>query len=334
MGGSLNAYTTREHTVYLAKVFKNDIPNAVDILSDIIQNSAYQPENIEYERGVILREMEEVNKNKEEVIFDNLHQIAFQGTSLSYTILGPKENIEKFKRNDFVKYIQTHYTADRMIVVGAGAVEHNQLASLVEDKFISLPKQSSVDYKVPVYSGSSIIIPDDNATSSSTVDAVIAYQGTAWTSADHIPFLVIQSIVGCYDKDIGGGKNLSSRLGEIIATNELADRFNSFNSCYNLLDYLVLISLQLQKRSKNYVVKRSQNTLEIAHGVSEEEVELAKNKLKSTLLLSLDGTTQICEEIGRQILTTGRRIPPEELFARIDAVNVDIGQRCCYEIYD
>lgn len=95
MGGSLNAYTTRESTVYLAKVFKQDVPRAVDILSDIIQNSLYTPESIEYERSVILREMEEVNKNKEEVLFDHLHSIAFQDSSLGLTILGPKENIEK-----------------------------------------------------------------------------------------------------------------------------------------------------------------------------------------------------------------------------------------------
>lgn len=93
MGGHLNAYTSREQTVYYAKVFKKDVPQAMDILSDILQNSKLDDAAIERERDVILREMEEVNKQQEEVIFDRLHETAFQGNGLGRTILGPIENV-------------------------------------------------------------------------------------------------------------------------------------------------------------------------------------------------------------------------------------------------
>lgn len=93
MGGHLNAYTSREQTVYYAKVFKKDVPRAVDILSDILQNSKLDEAAIERERDVILREMEEVNKQPEEVIFDRLHETAFMGNGLGRTILGPIENV-------------------------------------------------------------------------------------------------------------------------------------------------------------------------------------------------------------------------------------------------
>lgn len=81
LGAHLNAYTSREQTVYYAKAFDKDVPQAVDILSDILQNSKLEESAIERERDVILREQEEVEKQYEEVVFDHLHSVAFQGAS-------------------------------------------------------------------------------------------------------------------------------------------------------------------------------------------------------------------------------------------------------------
>ena len=93
---------------------------AVDILGDIIQNPTLGEREIERERGVILREMEEVEQQVEEVIFDHLHAIAYQGTPLGWTILGPTENIKKINRQDLVNYVSTHYSAPRMVLAAAG----------------------------------------------------------------------------------------------------------------------------------------------------------------------------------------------------------------------
>lgn len=79
LGAHLNAYTSREQTVYYAKSFRQDVPKAVDIISDILQNSKLEESAIERERDVILREQEEVDKMMEEVVFDHLHAVAFQG---------------------------------------------------------------------------------------------------------------------------------------------------------------------------------------------------------------------------------------------------------------
>lgn len=79
LGAHLNAYTSREQTVYYAKSFRQDIPKTVDIISDILQNSKLEESAIERERDVILREQEEVDKMLEEVVFDHLHAVAFQG---------------------------------------------------------------------------------------------------------------------------------------------------------------------------------------------------------------------------------------------------------------
>lgn len=82
IGAHLNAYTSREQTVYYAKAFKQDVGKAVGIISDILQNSKLEKAAIERERDVILREQEEVDKQLEEVVFDHLHSVAFAGESV------------------------------------------------------------------------------------------------------------------------------------------------------------------------------------------------------------------------------------------------------------
>lgn len=158
MGGHLNAYTSREQTVYYAKVFKRDVPKAMEILADILQNSKLDENAIHRERDVILREAEEVGKQYEEALLDHLHEAAFLGTGLGRTILGSEENIRKLTRNDLVDYIKTHYTSNRFVIAGAGAVDHNQLTELTEKHFNKLPTTPqgslALHYEPAVFTGS------------------------------------------------------------------------------------------------------------------------------------------------------------------------------------
>ena len=84
---------------------------------------------------MILREMQEVEMNLQEVVFDHLHAIAYQGTPLGRTILGPTKNIKSLTRDDLVNYIGTHYKGPRMVLAGAGGVKHDELCKLAEQHF-------------------------------------------------------------------------------------------------------------------------------------------------------------------------------------------------------
>lgn len=130
MGAHLNAYTSREQTVFYAKCLSKDIPKAVEILADIIQNSKLGEAEVERERSVILREMQEVESNLQEVVFDHLHATAYQGTALGQTILGPTKNIKSIGRTDLQNYICTHYKASRIVLSAAGGVDHKELVQL------------------------------------------------------------------------------------------------------------------------------------------------------------------------------------------------------------
>jgi processing peptidase subunit beta len=141
----------------------SDVGAAVEILSDILQGSTLEPAAIERERGVILREMEEVEKNKEEVVFDHLHGTAFQGNSLGYTILGPEENINSITRQHLQDYIAKNYTAERMVLVGSGNVDHAELVKLAEKHFghLKVGEKRSLISK-PKFIGSEVRARYDN----------------------------------------------------------------------------------------------------------------------------------------------------------------------------
>lgn len=323
MGGHLNAYTSREQTVYFAKVFKKDVPAAVEILSDILLNSKLDPGAIERERDVILREMAEVNKQQEELVLDHLHATAFQGTGLGRTILGPEENIRSLSQVDLSDYIQAHYTAPRMVIAGAGAIDHTQLCDLASTHFGSLPTapKSGIETAMDpaVFTGSDIRVKFD---SDDTAHIALAFEGASWTSEYAFPIMLLQTMLGNYDRASGLGKNVASKMCQEMAEHELAHSVSTFNTCYKDTGLFGIYAVAPDNKLDDLFWYLMNNLVRMAHNPSDEEVERAKVNLKATMLMGLDGNSNVAEDIGRQMLTYGRRMTPAEIFSRIDAITV------------
>merc|ERR1719292_24945 len=151
MGAHLNAYTSREQTVFYAKCLSGDLDKAVEILADILQNSTFG--------------QQEVEMNLQEVVFDHLHAVAYQGTPLGRTILGPAKNIKSISRDDLVHYIQTHYKGPRMVLAGAGGVNHEDLCDLATKHFGKITDKYSAEVPIDLncrYTGSDIRARDDS----------------------------------------------------------------------------------------------------------------------------------------------------------------------------
>jgi len=323
MGGHLNAYTSREQTVYFAKVFKQDVGKAVEILSDILLKSKLDEGAIERERDVILREMAEVNKQQEELVLDHLHATAFQGTGLGRTILGPEENIRSLSKADLTDYISTHYTAPRMVISGAGAIDHGELCNLAGEHFGGLPTapkgSAEIAMDPAVFTGSDIRVKFD---SDNTAHIALAFEGASWTSEYAFPLMLLQTMLGSYDRASGFGKNVASKMCQEVADHELAHSISTFNTCYKDTGLFGIYAVAPDNKLDDLMWYVMGNLVRMVHNPSVEELERAKVNLKATMLMGLDGNSNVAEDIGRQLLTYGRRMTPAEIFSRIDAITV------------
>ncbi|GAA99099.1 uncharacterized protein L969DRAFT_103147 [Mixia osmundae IAM 14324] len=326
LGAQVHAFTSREQTTYYAKCFRSDAPQMVDLIADMLLSSKLEESAIERERDVILRESQEVDNDLMEVVFDNLHSIAFQGQPLGQTILGPKESILSIQKSDLEAYIKENYVADRMVLVGAGGVDHNELVKLAEKHFGSLPTSANplplgqlAPAKKSDFIGSDVRIRDDTMP---TINLAIAVEGVGWSSPDYFNMLVMQSIFGNWDRSLGSASLLSSKLSHVIGQNNLANSFMSFSTSYSDTGlwgiYMVSENFKNLDDLCHFTLKEWQR---MSIAPLESEVERAKAQLKASLLLGLDGTTATAEDIGRQMVTSGRRMTPSEIEAGVDAVS-------------
>lgn len=330
IGSHLNAYTSRENTVYYAKSLKEDIPKAVDILSDILTRSVLDPKAIERERDVIIRESEEVDKMYDEVVFDHLHEIAYKDQPLGRTILGPIKNIKSIQRKDLVNYITQNYKGDRMVLAGAGSVDHDKLVEYAQKSFGHLPMSEqpvplgSPRGPLPVFNRGERFIKESSLP---TTHIAIALEGVSWSAPDYFVALATQAIVGNWDRAIGAGTNSPSPLAVAASNNgSLANSYMSFSTSYADTGlwgmYIVTDSKQHNPKLIIDEVLREWSRIK-AGNVTDGEVKRAKAQLKAALLLSLDNSTAIVEDMGRQIVTTGKRLSPEEVSEQVDRITKD-----------
>uniref|UniRef100_A0A665VCI0 Cytochrome b-c1 complex subunit 1, mitochondrial-like n=1 Tax=Echeneis naucrates TaxID=173247 RepID=A0A665VCI0_ECHNA len=336
MGAHLSAYTSREHTAYYMKTLAQDLPKAVELLSEVVQNCSLSEAEIEQQRGVVLRELEEVENNLQDVCLDMLHATAFQGTPLGNSVLGPSDNARTLTRQDLVDYVNSHYKAPRIVLAAAGGVNHDELVTLAKSHFSGVSFEYEGD-AIPVlspcrFTGSEVRMRDDGLP---LAHIAIAVEGAGAASPDIVPLMVANSIIGSYDLTYGGGKHLSSRLARLAVEEKLCHSFQAFHSSYSDTGLMGIYFVTDKERIED-MMHWSQNAwMNLCTTVTESDVARGKNALKASLVGQLNGTTPICDDIGRHILNYGRRIPLAEWDARIDAVTPRMVRDICTKyIYD
>eukprot|EP00924_Labyrinthula_sp_SR-Ha-C_P011073 maker-scaffold_51-snap-gene-0.5-mRNA-1 protein AED:0.01 eAED:0.01 QI:409/1/1/1/1/1/3/412/470 len=331
LGAHLNAYTSREQTVYYAKSLPQDTLSMLDILGDIIQNPTLDSRAIDRERDVILREMQEVETQTEEVVFDRLHETAFQGHGLGRTILGPVENILSLTEDNLREYIKQHYTSERLVIAAAGNVDHDAIVDKANEVFKNLPAGTpgALDDVQAYFVGSDVRIRNDE---DPLAHIALAFESRGWTSPDSFAVMLLQTLLGCWDKSSVLGANSVSPLCSTVAEKELAESLMAFNTSYTDTGLFGVYAVARPMVVQDLVYYTLEALVGLGIDTTEEELVRAKAQLMTVMMSQLDGTSQVCEDIGRQMLTYGRRLTPAEVFQRVEMVTLDEVKKVAFDI--
>src|SRR5205809_2073497 len=140
IGGQLDAFTAKEYASYYIKVLDEHLPLAMDILSDIVRNPAFSPDDVQREKKVVVEEIKMVEDTPDDLVHELFTQGFWENHPLGRPILGTKETVESFDANLLRSYFENAYTASNLIVSAVGNLEHERVRDLVEQKFGSVAK--------------------------------------------------------------------------------------------------------------------------------------------------------------------------------------------------
>ncbi|MFH2054867.1 MAG: pitrilysin family protein, partial [bacterium] len=135
LGGTLNAFTSREYTCYYARLLDEHLDTALDILADILTNSLFAEEEVERERQVILEEIKDQIDTPSDIIHDYFASTAWASHPLGRPIIGSPETVGAIGRNGLLDFVGKNYTTDRVVIAAAGNVDHNKLVEQVSARF-------------------------------------------------------------------------------------------------------------------------------------------------------------------------------------------------------
>ena len=309
VGGHLNAHTTHEATAYYARVLRNDLPLAVDILADILQNSVFDPEEVERERGVIISEIGEAHDTPDDVVFDDLLEAAYPGQPLGRSILGTVDTVSGFGRDDLSGYMDERYLARGMVLAAAGGVDHKELVKLAQLRFADVPWRPATQAPRALFKGGEKRKERDLE----QVHLALAFEGPTYADPDYYTAQVFSGV-------LGGG--MSSRLfQEVREKRGLCYSVFAFSWSFADTGVFGLYAGTAPDDVAKLMPVLSGELGRIGIDASEEEVARARAQIKAGLLMGLESSSSRAEQIARQYMIHGRVLPVDELIEKVDAVD-------------
>ena len=309
-GGDLNASTGLESTGYYARVLGEDVPLALDILSDILTGSVFDPAELAREQGVILQEIGAANDAPDDMVFDLFQERAFPDQPIGRPILGTPQSVRSFTPESLRTYLAKHYRAPRMIVSAVGDVDHDAIVAAIGERLASIPVDSAPSAQVAQYAGGQEIGVRDIEQS----HVVLGLQGCSYLDPRYYAMQVFSSV-------LGGGA--SSRLFQEVRENRgLCYTIYASHQPFSDTGLFSIYAGTDPKDAHDLTAVVVDELTGAAETASEAEIARVKALIKVGLLGMLESSSARADQLARQILAYGRPIPLDEIVARIDAVTV------------
>ena len=315
VGGHLNAYTSRENTAYYAKVLKEDVALAVDIIADILQHATMEPEELERERQVVIQEIHQSNDTPDDIIFDHFQETAYPNQAIGRPVLGEASLIEGLPRAAVMDYMKGQYSASKIVVAAAGNVDHDVFVKLAEAAFCDLPSDGLTTNEQTVYKGGDYREVRDLE----QVHVVMGLDGIAYNDPDYYPMSVLSTL-------LGGG--MSSRLfQEVREKRGLVYSIYSFASSFEDGGIFGVYAGTGRDEVAELMPVICDEIQKLTEQVGEDEMARARAQLKASTLMTLESTASRSEQIARQLQIFDRIVPMEEVLENIEKVDVSAVKR-------
>ena len=313
VGGVLNGFTSREFTCYYAKVLAEKLPLAIDLLADMVQNSIFDPEELEKERRVILQEIGMVEDSPDELIYDLFNQTFWQDHPLGNSITGSAETIESLSRDDLCAFVRERYCGEGIVVVAAGNIDHRQVVELITAAFATItPTVPEISALLPDYGRQLHLVEKD-------LEQVHICLGTRLLPQNHPNRFAAY----LFNMILGGG--MSSRLFQSIRENlGLAYSVYSSVDAHSDAGALVVYAAVAPADARQTVAEILKELGKFrAQPILAEELAVAKDQLQGSILLSLESSDTCMSLLARNEIYLGRIFPIRELQRGIEKVTIE-----------
>lgn len=325
LGGELNAFTSREMTTFYTKVLDEHLPKATELLGDIFHHSIFSSREIEKEKQVVLEEFKMVEDDPEDLVHDLHTQAIWRGHPLGRPILGTRERIRSLRRPDIVQFLRHRYHPKQIVISVAGHFEWPVLLRFLDRTFGRFTSPNGVipDRYAPKPRGGFL----SRTKPLEQIHFCLGTQGVPQGHPDRYAAYTLNTL-------LGGG--VSSRLfQEVREKRGWAYSIYSIHSGYRdagLLSIYAATGRRTALKAIELVIKEIRRLKERA--VDSVELSRAKNHIKGSLMLSLEGTNSRMSRLAKDEFCFGRYVPLNEILRSIDRLTPKKVQELARRFFD
>ena len=320
VGGDINAYTSKEITAYYVKLLADDLHYGVDILTDILQNSAFAEDELNRERGVIIQEIGMYLDTPDDMIFDYWQEKAFPNQPMGRSILGKTDIIKNISREEVKGFMTNHYNPNKMIISAAGKINHDKFVEMIKKSCTNLPVGNSNNREKANYLSGEY----REEKKLEQVHLLLGFEGIDYHHDDYYSLLVFSSL-------LGGG--MSSRLfQEIREKRGLVYGISSFSSAYTDTGMFGIYCGTGENQIQELMPVLCNELNTSPSSISDKEITRGKAQLKASLMMGRESAFRRCESAARQLLVFNKVIDPSETLEKINAVSKESVEKIAKQI--
>jgi predicted Zn-dependent peptidase len=322
MGAESNAFTSKDHTCFWARLLDDDLPRGVEMLGEMLQRPAFRPNEIDAEREVVIEEINESEDDPGDLAFEEFTRGVFAGHPLAAPVLGTRESIRGMTRDDIFGYWKRRYGVGSTVVALAGSVEHGEAVELIERVFGEWAGDPvDHDHLPPVHG------PVVNVIRRKTEQAHVVVGGAGFERADprRWAFEVLNLV-------LGGG--MSSRLFTSIREERgLVYSVYSFRTSYaDAGAWGVYAGTTPKKVGQVLEIIRAEIDGVVEHGITPAEMDRAKGSIRGGLALAMEDANSRMVRLGRDEMVGATHLSVDERIGRIEEVTLEDVHKVAGEI--